>query len=569
MTVQQLGVVGPQPVRSDFIAYLNQYYPGLDAGTAHTLQCSLLDVDAAANSGPDYFPSFSGYIREFDTEAELETYIAQDNYGMNAQTPGVYAAVVFTSTAGRGSGQWHYRIRSNATAVPDTHSLTNDLQRDVTLSNIRQYMLNQPWGSGGDADHTLPPDMPGFVPLQTAVDKYIINSTASAADAQADQLADFAAFAATWNCSGMLSNSSSTQTALRKLGGFLSSHALLPQRVRVAPFPIVSFRRSDFYTFVQNVFALVFVMSFFFPSFFLIRGMVVEKETKIREGMRMMGMGDLPLYAAWYITYGLLFFIIASIIAIIVKAGMFSHSDGGIIILYFWLFGMTAVSLCFMISVFFSRAKLASIVGAVLFIATFFPYFSVNDPLDSSATKAAASLCSPVAFGLALDILAALEANQVGLTWANAGTSYNNFTFNGALAMMAIDFLLYTVLGWYLGKIVPQEFGITLPWYFPFTKSYWLPDVALKHTRGSSQRANDGSHNRLLEEGVVHEDAAEPAAGEQIEAPGVALRDLAKAGRSLALRSLCKSFQTPDGVKKAVDNLSLDMFEGQIFVLLG
>jgi flagellar biogenesis protein FliO len=38
----------------------------------------------------------------------------------------------------------------------------------------------------------------------------------------------------------------------------------------------------------QNVFALIFVMTFFFPSFYLIKGMVVEKETKIREGMRMM-----------------------------------------------------------------------------------------------------------------------------------------------------------------------------------------------------------------------------------------------------------------------------------------
>lgn len=35
------------------------------------------------------------------------------------------------------------------------------------------------------------------------------------------------------------------------------------------------------------------------------------------------------------------------------------------------------------------------------------------------------------------------------------------------------------------------------------------------------------------------------------------------------MRGLRKEFDTPDGVKKAVDGVDLTMYEGQIFALLG
>lgn len=41
------------------------------------------------------------------------------------------------------------------------------------------------------------------------------------------------------------------------------------------------------------------------------------------------------------------------------------------------------------------------------------------------------------------------------------------------------------------------------------------------------------------------------------------------AGRCVTIRGLRKEFDTPDGIKKAVDGVDLTMYEGQIFALLG
>ncbi len=40
---------------------------------------------------------------------------------------------------------------------------------------------------------------------------------------------------------------------------------------------------------------------------------------------------------------------------------------------------------------------------------------------------------------------------------------------------MILCSLLYLLMSWYLEKILPGEYGVPLPFYFPFTRSYWLP----------------------------------------------------------------------------------------------
>ena len=74
---------------------------------------------------------------------------------------------------------------------------------------------------------------------------------------------------------------------------------------------------------------------------------------------------------------------------------------------------------------------------------------SICPPFKSAGQKSLASLSPSVAFALALDVLATVEDNGVGVTSATAGNMYNNYTFNTGLFMMLFDAILYTVLGWY------------------------------------------------------------------------------------------------------------------------
>ena len=65
-------------------------------------------------------------------------------------------------------------------------------------------------------------------------------------------------------------------------------------------------------------------------------------------------------------------------------------------------------AVCFVNSTFFSRSKTAAVLGMMIFFALFFPKYGLHSD-TSEGGIVAASLCSPVAFGLGMDILSDLE----------------------------------------------------------------------------------------------------------------------------------------------------------------
>ena len=51
------------------------------------------------------------------------------------------------------------------------------------------------------------------------------------------------------------------------------------------------------------------------------------------------------------------------------------------------------------------------------------------------------------------------EGNGIGITHDNIHVEYENFAFVDSLRMLLFDFVLYFVLGLYLDKIIPSDFG--------------------------------------------------------------------------------------------------------------
>ena len=75
----------------------------------------------------------------------------------------------------------------------------------------------------------------------------------------------------------------------------------------------------------------------------------------------------------------------------------------------------------------------------------------------------------PTPAGIA--IIAEFEKNQMTLDTSSWNTSVGNFKFASAIWMLAFDTVLYTVLGWYLDQVLPKEYGVALPPWFPCLKA--------------------------------------------------------------------------------------------------
>ena len=63
-----------------------------------------------------------------------------------------------------------------------------------------------------------------------------------------------------------------------------------------------------------------------------------------------------------------------------------------------------------------------------------------------------------------------LEGSGVGLTFSNATEQINNYTYVTGLVMLAISAVIFTLLGFYLDKILPRTYGERLGCCFCFTR---------------------------------------------------------------------------------------------------
>nr|XP_015838950.1 PREDICTED: ATP-binding cassette sub-family A member 3 [Tribolium castaneum] len=153
--------------------------------------------------------------------------------------------------------------------------------------------------------------------------------------------------------------------------------------------------------------------------------------------------------------------------------------------------------------------------------------------------KIVTSVLSPSAMFFGLSMLFELEAKEKGGHWNNLFESSwldNKASLGVIFVILILDTVLYMVIALYLEAVIPGEFGVPRPWYFPFTRTFWCKSLPEKTTEESSQKDT-----------------------EQFEK----FTDNLPVG--IKLYKLSKSF----GSSNAVKDLNLDMYEGHITVLLG
>ncbi|XP_035141704.3 phospholipid-transporting ATPase ABCA7 isoform X2 [Callithrix jacchus] len=276
-----------------------------------------------------------------------------------------------------------------------------------------------------------------------------------------------------------------------------------------------------------------------------VKAVVREKETRLRDTMRAMGLSRAVLWLGWFLSCLGPFLLSAALLVLVLKLGdILPYSDPGVVFLFLAAFAVATVVQSFLLSAFFSRANLAAACGGLAYFSLYLPYVlcvAWRDRLPAGG-RVAASLLSPVAFGFGCESLALLEEQGEGAQWHNAGTrpTADVFSLAQVSGLLLLDAALYGLATWYLEAVCPGQYGIPEPWNFPFRRSYWC---------GPRHPKSPAPCSTLLDPKVLVEEAPPGLS------PGVSVRGLEK--------------RFPGSPQPALRGLSLDFYQSHITAFLG
>ncbi|XP_056020266.1 phospholipid-transporting ATPase ABCA1-like isoform X2 [Ostrea edulis] len=323
--------------------------------------------------------------------------------------------------------------------------------------------------------------------------------------------------------------------------------------VETQQFPYPCYTRDRFIYAISRSLPLFLVLAWVLSVAMICKSIVYEKENRLKEVMKIMGLSNAVHWVAWFINSFVMMFITILILTIILKAGrVLEHSDPGVIIVFLTAFAISTIMQCFLYSTFFNRANLAACVAGFLYFIMYLPYTLAVQWEDFMTTghKVLSCFSSGVAFGWGCNYLATYEEQAIGIQWSNIATSPivdDEFNMLSCIFMMLFDAVIYGIFTWYIEAVFPGQYGIARKFYFPFQKSYWC-GVSSTKAEGRAYLSNTpdvelGNGDANLE--------AEP----KNRKLGVSIKNLRKVYKQ--------------GKKLAVDNLSINFYEGQITSFLG
>ncbi|CAI9715527.1 factor export ATP-binding I [Octopus vulgaris] len=281
-----------------------------------------------------------------------------------------------------------------------------------------------------------------------------------------------------------------------------------------------------------------------------IRNIVQDRAEGQEEALRVMGMYGIISWLAWMISTMIIMALVCIVVIFILHfSTIFIFSNILLMFLYFLTFCFSTVMMCYMVSSFFSNTTLAVLTGLIFYLLSYIPYIVLQSlKLELSFYQVLlVCLSSTTAFSFGSQYLSRYEEQMVGLQWKNIHESPmegDELSFSFACTMMAIDSLIYFIIGWYVKSIMKKKYGIPKPWYFPFYPKYWGLEGAnsLKHY-SSSTIAPDTFYSS----DVLYENRS------------------AKGPVGISLMNLSKRY----GTETAVQNLSLKFHKGEITTILG
>jgi ATP-binding cassette, subfamily A (ABC1), member 3 len=452
------------------------------------------DGSAIIQNLTTFFQNVMNYtVKGFNSKQEIDNYVIDDNYGGivdGNQVPALCLAINFDSKM---AGAWNYSLMYNLSGNPSWYDLV-PIEQPQVIKFQKDALSNSKWQNQFNS---------GFQILQEFIMNFIVQS--------------------------------------ESLGTLSSSVYFVPSPSVQTSSLLANTNNGDLSFFIM------FPLTINFLKF--VYNMLNEKEKRITENMRNMGMSLYKHYFSWLLFNTILLFVISLVWSVIAKIVFFKYSSYPYVFGLMFLPGLTMQSVSFFIAAFFTKAKMGIVMGLVAsFVFDLFRVAKQSITNPSEGLLMWMSLSPSEAVSSASSGIVTLESTGIGMHGVNFNELVNQYKYSWFIAMQLLSATVFLLLGIYLDQVWPTEIGMKRhPLFF-------ILDFCPK----KKQVETNPLATSLLE--------GEQAEEENFEQVEDQLMRQSSENKTLKIQNLRKVY--PNG-KVAVHRLNLEMYTDQIFALLG
>ncbi|KAH1004271.1 hypothetical protein HUJ04_004050 [Dendroctonus ponderosae] len=318
-------------------------------------------------------------------------------------------------------------------------------------------------------------------------------------------------------------------------------------------FPNAEWKEDVLLTPLKSFVSIIVMLSFVYTCINTVKVITTEKEKQLKEAMKIMGLPNWLHWIAWFLkTFS---YLMISIILMVVllkvrwytntEYTVFTYANPIVLLIFLFFYVCATITFCFAVSVFFSKANTAATIAGLAWFLSYAPYSFMQNNYDtlSLSAKLVASLGSNTAMAFGFQVILMYEGTGEGVQFNNIwkpNTPDDDLSLGLLMVVLTVDALIYLLVALYIEAVFPGEYGVPQKWYFPFTATFWC-----------GQPRHSGVES--FEEAAVKNEAEFFETDPQNLSAGIKIRKLRKVF----------------GTKAAVRNLSLNMYQDQITVLLG
>ena len=336
----------------------------------------------------------------------------------------------------------------------------------------------------------------------------------------------------------------------------------------------IDYRDDSFGEFMGYMIGVILVMAYMSPLSLYVYRMVGDKETKIKESMKIMGLEEGQYFLSYFIQYTVI-----NIFTSLINAGLFSCFLDCIPYYYLFvtllLWSLNVFALIYFFQSFIDKTKIALVLSLVIYFMMYCVSLACMFEGGSMVWKIVLSLFPQVCLNNGILLFSKFQYHFRTFKDREFLDIYTTFSVGIMFLMFVVDFFLFLFLGFYLNNVLPHDFGIRKPFYFICTSDFWCKNRKKNDSKKIGEKLEEDEKEKEKNKDYVvygSKDDIIPDDNDNLygNSPNFESEEIyknrTKKDDVLKIRNILKIFG--DG-KVAVDGVNLNFYKDEIFALLG